>query len=99
MAVPFMRHHKFSMCESSAISSAITPALALVDATVYVILGWHNVALPEYSLGFVYLPAVVGLAIGALFGAPIETWLSHIMPEKLQEKIYLVLERVFSKPI
>ncbi|MCF6775217.1 sulfite exporter TauE/SafE family protein [Thiotrichales bacterium 19X7-9] len=90
MAVPFLRHYKFSMPQSAAIAAAITPALAAVGATVYIILGYTSASLPHSMLGFVYLPATIGLIIGSFCGVPIGTWVSNKMPEKIQSIIYLL---------
>ncbi|MFC4892181.1 sulfite exporter TauE/SafE family protein [Pseudofrancisella aestuarii] len=89
MIVPFLKHRNFSMSQAAAIASAITPFIALFGAITYIITGYNNVNIPSYCFGFVYLPAAVGLILGALIGAPLGTLLSTKIPYKIQNIIYL----------
>ena len=42
----------------------------LTGATGYVVTGWDKAHLPALSLGYVYLPALVGLVVGAFATVP-----------------------------
>ncbi|APC96202.1 sulfite exporter TauE/SafE family protein [Francisella frigiditurris] len=89
MIVPFLKHRNFTISQAAAIASAITPFIALFGAITYIITGYNNVNIPSYCFGFVYMPAAIGLILGAFIGAPLGTLLSTKMPHKIQNVIYL----------
>jgi uncharacterized membrane protein YfcA len=89
MIVPFLKHKKFSMSQSAAIAAAVTPFIALFGAITYIITGFTDPNLPTNCFGYVYIPASIGLIVGAMAGAPIGTWLSSRVSANIQNWIYL----------
>jgi len=45
-------------------------------------------ALPEYSLGFIYLPAVVAITVVSVFTAPLGAKLAHKLPVDTLKKLF-----------
>jgi hypothetical protein len=43
----------------------------------YLVLGWGNAALPSWSAGFVYGPALVGIVLTSMVFAPLGAALAH----------------------
>lgn len=55
------------MQQAVATSSACGLPIALASALSFMLLGWHEEHLPPHSLGYVYLPALVGIAVTSMF--------------------------------
>jgi hypothetical protein len=52
------------------------------------LLGWGNTQLPANSAGFVYGPALVGIAITSMLFAPLGAALAHRLPTSVLKKIF-----------
>jgi uncharacterized membrane protein YfcA len=46
--------------------------------------------LPEFSLGYLYVPAFFGIAVGALAGSPLGVGLSHYLAERQQRILFVI---------
>lgn len=79
-------------------SSGIIFFVALSGMISYIINGWSDPRLPEYSLGFVYLPAGIPLIVGAFMGITFGTWLNERVSTKRIKQIFgLLLIAAFFK--
>lgn len=63
-------------------SAGIGLPVAISGTIGFITTGWQNPALPEGSLGFVYLPALLGLVIMSLPFAKLGAKFSHSLPKK-----------------
>jgi len=88
MIVPFLVWCNVSMRNAVATSSACGLPLAIAGATGFVISGWRNENLPEYSVGFIYLPALLGVIVTSVLFAPVGANLAHKLPAKLLKNIF-----------
>jgi len=52
------------------------------------ILGWHDPLLPEHSLGFVYLPALLGIALTSMVAARFGARLAHRLSPRLLKRLF-----------
>jgi uncharacterized membrane protein YfcA len=66
-----------------AISSACGFPIAVAGTATYIALGWDNVALPAWSLGYIYLPALAGIMLTSVPFAPLGAALAHRMPTRM----------------
>lgn len=66
LVVPFLKKCGVDMRKAIGTSAAFTLPVALGGTIGYIIAGWDNKALPEYSLGFVYLPAVLSIMLASM---------------------------------
>ena len=89
LTVPFLRRFKLPMVRAAGISSTLSAPVALCGSVGYMIAGGSDPARPAWSTGYVYWPAVGGLAVGILAGVPLGTKLSHIFPDKLAARLYV----------
>ena len=90
LIAPFLRKLRFSMATTVATSSALAACLGLFAAGGYAVGGLGEPGLPPWSLGYIYLPAFAGLALGGLVGAPLGVALSYRIVDHLQERLYLL---------
>lgn len=89
VTVPFFRKARMPMQNAAACAAALSPVIALVGTLGYIIVGWRMPALPHDSLGFVYLPAFFGIALGTFAGVPSGARLARRIPDHLLAKIYV----------
>jgi len=91
LSVPFLVYCNRSMREAVGTSSAIGLPIAIFGSLGYAVSGWHIGGLPPYSLGFVYLPAAIGIALISLFTAPLGARLAHLLPVTVLKKLFALL--------
>jgi len=66
---PFLPWRSLPMQQAVAPSSACGLPIALASALSFMLLGWDDSHLPPHSLGYVYLPALLGIALTSMFFA------------------------------
>lgn len=80
LSVPFLVWHNVDMRRAVGTSAAIGFPIALAGCLGFVVNGWGAADLPEYSLGFVYLPALIGIVAVSMLTAPRGAALAHKLP-------------------
>lgn len=91
LSVPFMLWCNAKMHEAIGTSAAIGFPIALAGTLGYVLSGWHAAELPAHSLGYVYLPAVVLVALASILTAPLGARVAHKLPVAMLKKIFAIL--------
>ncbi|HXV21903.1 MAG TPA: sulfite exporter TauE/SafE family protein, partial [Desulfuromonadales bacterium] len=91
LSVPFLTWCNLPMHNAVGTSAAIGFPIAVAGAVGYVINGLAAASLPDGSLGFVYLPALAGVALASIFTAPIGARLAHSLPVSQLKKIFALL--------
>lgn len=89
--VPYLTWMRFSMRHAVATSAACGLPIAITAAISNVVAGWHHPDLPAWSTGFVYWPAVIGIAIASVPFARIGARLAHRLNGVLLKKLFAVL--------
>ncbi len=90
LSVPFLTWCNIAIHRAIGTSAAIGFPIAVAGAAGYVVNGL-SVQLPPYSLGFVYLPALAGIAAASIVTAPVGAKLAHSMPVDKLKKIFAIL--------
>ncbi len=88
LSVPFMTWCNVKMQNAIGTSAAIGFPIALGGALGYIFNGWGAGGLPAGSLGFVYLPAVIGVAAASVLTAPVGARLTHQLPVKTLKRVF-----------
>jgi uncharacterized membrane protein YfcA len=70
VSVPFMTWCNVSIHKAVATSAALGFPIALAGTLGYVWAGWARPDLPPGALGYVYVPALVSIALGSMLTAP-----------------------------
>ncbi len=86
---PYLRAARYPMPVIAATCSALAGLLGFAAAGGYVFGGFNETGLPALSLGYLYLPAFAGLAIGALAGSPFGIRASHKVADKLLHRAFI----------
>ncbi|MCC8193809.1 MAG: sulfite exporter TauE/SafE family protein [Deltaproteobacteria bacterium] len=66
-----------------AASGAFGFPIAVAGCTGYMLTAWNHPGLPPYSLGFVYLPALLGLVPASMVFTSIGVRLAHTLPQNV----------------
>lgn len=91
MSVPFLVWCNVSVHGAIGTSAAIGLPIALAGAVGYVANGAAVAGLPPNSLGFVYLPALLGIAAVSVVTAPLGARLAHGLPVAQLKKLFAFL--------
>lgn len=91
LSVPFMTWCNVKLHQAIGTSAAIGFPIAVAGAAGYVANGLRVDGLPEYSYGFVYLPALAAIAVASVLTAPLGAKLAHRLPVKKLKKIFAIL--------
>ena len=92
LSVPYMSWCNVPMRHAIGTSAAIGFPIAVAGGLSYLVSGWSVPDLPAYSLGYIYLPALAGIAIVSVCTAPFGAKLAHTLPvDKLKRYFALLL--------
>ena len=80
LTVPYLSWCNVPMLKAIGTSAAVGFFIALAGAAGSLTAGWGLPGLPEYSVGFVYLPALLGIAGASVCTAPLGVRLAGILP-------------------
>lgn len=90
VGVPFLTWCNVSTHRAIGTVAAMGFPVAIAGALGYVVAGWSVGELPPWSLGFVYLPAFVGISITSMVTAPIGARLAHRLKGATLRRIFAV---------
>ena len=79
VSVPFMLWCNVAIHNAVATSAALGFPIALAGTLGYVVNGWNTPGMPAWTFGFVYLPALVVIAIASVSTAPLGAKMAHSM--------------------
>lgn len=91
LSVPFMVWHNVEMHRAIGTSAAIGFPIALSGSLGYVLAGMSGTGLPEYSLGYLYLPALIPLVLCSMLTAPIGARIAHSLPVPRLKRCFAIL--------
>ncbi len=91
MSVPYMTWCNVDVRRAVATSAAIGLPIAVTGALSYMVSGWNTPHLPPWSVGYVNLPAFVGVVVASTAVAPIGAALTHRIPPLLLRRVFAVL--------
>lgn len=96
MSVPFMIYCNVTVREAIGTAAFIGFPIALVGSIGYMATGWNAASLPPWSIGYVYLPAVLGMCASSILMAPVGARASHRLPTKILKRIFGALLLAFA---
>ena len=92
LTVPFLSACNVRLQHAIGTASAIGLPIAIVGTASYIASGIvQSQALPEYSLGYIYLPALIGIAVFSVISASIGAKVVHITQTKTIRKVFVIL--------
>lgn len=97
--VPFMLSCKVPIKEAVGTSASLSWVVAFMGSISYFILGMQTPDLPDYTIGFCYLPIAISLTITTSLFAPIGVRMAHKISPRLLQTIFGILLLVISSQI
>jgi uncharacterized protein len=91
LSVPFMMWCNLGIHQAIGTSAAIGFPIAIAGTVGYIINGLRVTGLPEYSFGYAYLPAFVGIVCASVLTAPMGVRLAHGLPVARLKRLFAVL--------
>lgn len=91
LTVPFLLAARVAMPIAVGCSAACGFPVALSGAAGYIIAGWANEQLPVGALGYVYLPALLGIICSSVFFAHLGASWAHRLPAKQLKQVFALL--------
>ncbi|MBG0777862.1 MAG: sulfite exporter TauE/SafE family protein [Desulfovibrionaceae bacterium] len=91
LSVPFLVWCNVTIHRAIGTAAAIGLPIALAGTLGYVVNGWGEPGLPDYTLGYVYLPALAGIVCVSVFTAPLGARLAHSLPVGKLKTVFAIL--------
>jgi len=91
MSVPFLVWCNLPARTAIGTSAALGFPIALSGGIGYLLNGIGAAGLPPYSVGYIYLPALVGIAVTSYLTAPLGARLAHSLPVSQLKKGFALL--------
>lgn len=91
LTIPFMTRCGVPMHRAVGTSAAIGFPIALAGALGYIVNGLAVAGLPTPTFGYVYLPALAGIALASVLVAPLGARLAHALPVAALRRIFALL--------
>jgi uncharacterized protein len=80
ISVPFMTACNVRLQNAVATSAALGLPIAVAGTVGFLIAGFRHPGLPPYTVGYIYLPALIGIASASVLVAPIGVRMAHRWP-------------------
>jgi uncharacterized membrane protein YfcA len=91
VSVPFMSWCNVAIHNAVATSAALGFPIALANALGYMVAGQGVADLPPGSLGYIYLPALLVIAIASVLMAPLGVKAAHALPIKSLKRVFAIV--------
>jgi uncharacterized membrane protein YfcA len=88
ISVPFMAWCNVAIHNAVATSAALGFPIALANVAGYIVSGQNVQNLPAYSFGYLWLPALVVIALCSVLMAPIGASTAHKLPVKQLKRVF-----------
>jgi uncharacterized membrane protein YfcA len=88
ISVPFMMAHNVLIINAVATSAALGFPIAVANAVGYAVSGQGVAGLPDWSLGYIWLPALAVIASCSVFTAPLGAKQAHSMPVAKLKRVF-----------
>ncbi|MGH8442036.1 MAG: sulfite exporter TauE/SafE family protein [Nevskiaceae bacterium] len=91
LTVPFLTWRGVPIRQAVGTSAACGVPIAWAGAAGFVVAGWAAAGRPEFSLGYVALPAFAAIAVASVATAPLGARLAHRLPPRALRRAFAVL--------
>jgi uncharacterized membrane protein YfcA len=91
MTVPLMVLCNVPVLHAVATAAAIGFPIAIAGTVGYVATGWGDPLLPARAVGYVYVPALIGVSLASMALAPLGAKAAHSLPTRRLKQAFAVL--------
>jgi len=90
LSVPFLMYCNVAFHQAIATSAAVSLVVAVAGTAGFVVAGLTVPGLPAWSVGYVYVPAFLGISLTSVFFAPLGAKAAHRLPVGILKKVFAV---------
>jgi uncharacterized membrane protein YfcA len=90
LSVPFLSRYGVEMRKAVGSSSVCGCMIAISGMTGFILHGYQADGLPSYSVGYVYVPALIAIASTSMYTTKIGAKLATTLPTALLKKVFAV---------
>jgi uncharacterized membrane protein YfcA len=90
ISIPFLTWRGHPMKKAIGVSASLGIPIAMAGVASYIYNGMTVKNLPEYSLGYVYLPALIGVVLTSSYFARLGAKISHRLPQDKMKKSFAI---------
>jgi len=91
LTIPFALYCNVPMLQAIGTSAIVGFPIALAGGIGFIMAGWGQGGLPPHSIGYVYLPAVLGITLASVLTAPLGAATAHRLPTKRLKQVFALL--------
>jgi len=91
LTVPFLIACNVPLRNGLATSAALGLPVGIAGTVGYAIAGWKAPGLPPWSLGYIYMPALLAIIVGSVASAPAGARAAHRWPVHRLRRAYSIL--------
>ncbi len=91
MTITFLVYCNVGLLQAIGTAAAVGFPIAVAGSIGFIAAGLSQAGLPQYSLGHVYLPALLGVTVASVLTAPLGAAAAHRMPAKWLRRTFAVL--------
>ncbi len=93
LTVPYLNHCKFDIRRAIGTSAAIGLPIAIAGTAGFIFSGANTlgITLPNWSIGYIYLPAFAGIAVTSTLTAPYGAQLAQRLPMSTLKRLFALL--------
>ncbi len=91
LTVPYLSWRRLPMQKAIGTSAACGLPIACMGVIGFIVSGWQQQQLPPYCLGYVYVPAFVGIVLSSVVTAQWGAYCAHKLPVPVIKRCFSVL--------
>jgi uncharacterized membrane protein YfcA len=91
LTIPFALYCNVPMLQAIGTAAIVGFPIALAGGIGFIVSGWGQSGLPPHSIGYVYLPAVLGITLASVLTAPVGAAVAHRLPTKQLKRVFALL--------
>jgi uncharacterized membrane protein YfcA len=91
LTIPFALYCNVPMLQAIGTAAIVGFPIALAGSVGFIATGWMQSELPPHSVGYVYLPAALGITLASVLTAPVGAAVAHRLPTKRLKQIFSIL--------
>ena len=91
LTIPFALYCNVPMLQAIGTAAIVGFPIALAGGIGFIVSGWGQSGLPPHSIGYVYLPAVLGITLASVLTAPVGAAAAHRLPIKRLKQVFALL--------
>ena len=88
LLVSWLSNRRLVMQKAVATASACGFSIAIAGAVSNGVLGWGNPMLPAHSLGYIYLPALLGIVSTSFIAASYGAKIAHLLSPQMLKRLF-----------